>query len=76
MVAVAADETAVAAEVLAVAADAAAALADVAALDALVAAELADASVFVCKEDSETHVPVLVSVSVIDPMSRTRPDAT
>ncbi len=71
----AADVVAVAAEADAVDADAAADEAEVAALDALVAAELADACVFVCSEDSEIHVPVLVSVSVINPMSRTRPEA-
>ena len=72
----AADVVAVAAEADAVDADAAADEAEVAALDALVAAELADVCVLVCNEDKEIHVPVLVSESVIDPMSLTRPDAT
>jgi len=50
--------------------------ADVAADDALIAADVAEDCVFVSNDDNEIHVPVLVSVSVITPISRTRPEAT
>ncbi len=71
-----ADDSALVAEVAAEAAEVAALDAEVAAEDADVAAAVADAWVFVCNDDSEIHVPVLVSVSVIEPISRTRPEAT
>jgi len=71
-----ADVAALLAEVEADDADVAAEVAEVNALDALVAAEFADVCVLVCNEDNEIHVPVLVSVSAIDPISLTRPDAT
>lgn len=72
----AADVAALLAEVDADAALVAAADDERDALVALVAAALADAFTFVSKEDKETHVPVLVSVSTIAPISLTRPDAT
>ena len=57
-------------------AEVAAAVAELAALVALVAAAVAEACVLASSEDKEIHVPVLVSVSVITPISLTRPDAT
>lgn len=88
--AVVALEAAAVAELAAEVAEVAAEDCDVNALDAEVAAELAevaaeeaevaaldtDAFTLASNDDNETHVPVLVSVSVIRPISRTRPEAT
>jgi|LakMenE18May11ns_1017448.scaffolds.fasta_scaffold7995184_1 hypothetical protein len=81
--AVVADDSALDAAVVAEAAEVAALVAELAAEEAEVAAEEAevaalDAEAFTLAsmEDNETHVPVLVSVSTTDPISRIRLFAT